>query len=190
MAAHDAVVSAPALSDDFACALGVKLDQGNAPVLTQILTRMLVDERKVVDPPKDRWARRRPYLSMRGDICVERNDLLDKSGSYPSGHSTLGWSWALILAELAPDRATAILKRGRTYGESRVVCGVHYPSDVDQGRTNGAALVAALHGSSEFRADMDRARAEIEAARKSGGAVKPDPGQCGIEQAAEARRPW
>jgi acid phosphatase (class A) len=31
----------------------------------------------------------------------------------------------LILAELAPERATPILNRGRAYGESRVVCGVH-----------------------------------------------------------------
>jgi len=72
---------------------------------------------------------------------------------------------SLILAELAPDRATAILNRGRAFGESRVVCGVHSPSAVDAGRTNGASLVATLHGQTAFRADLEAAREELAALR-------------------------
>jgi acid phosphatase (class A) len=100
-----------------------------------------------------------------------------------SGHATISWAWGLILAELAPDRATEILMRARSIGESRVVCGVHYPSDVEEGRTNGAALVAALHSSPEFRADMEKARAEVAAARET---PHVGPGDClDTDQAAQ-----
>ena len=74
-----------------------------------------------------------------------------KDGSYPSGHTAFGWAWALILTEIAPERADVILARGRAFGESRMVCNVHWYSDVVAGRTIGAAAVARLHAEPEFR---------------------------------------
>jgi len=189
LAINDVEQSPEAAFLDFACALGVTLDDGKAPVLSSIFSRIRTDARWAVDPPKDHYARPRPYLAQGGDICVEKSPSLAASPSYPSGHSTLSWAWGLILTELAPDRATQILTRARVYAESRVVCGVHYPSDIEAGRANGSILVAALHSSPEFRADMDKARAEIEAARKAGG-VMPDPGQCKVEAEAAATRSW
>ncbi|MEI9965075.1 MAG: phosphatase PAP2 family protein [Caulobacteraceae bacterium] len=189
LATTDAEQSPEAAFVDFGCALGVVLDDGSAPTLSNLFARIQKDARAVVDPPKDHYARKRPYLLASGDICVDKTDALAKSGSYPSGHTTLSWAWGLILTELAPDRSTEILLRARAYGESRVVCGVHYPSDIEAGRTNGAGLVAALEGSAEFRADLEKARAELDAARKAGG-PKPDAGRCDIERAAEAQVPW
>jgi acid phosphatase (class A) len=169
----------------FACAIGLTLDQTNAPTLQRLLSRVGIDGRGVVDPPKDSFNRPRPYVGVAGDppICVEKTDSLAKSASYPSGHATISWTWGLILAELAPDRSTEILMRARAIGESRVVCGVHYVSDVEAGRTNGAALVAALHSSPEFRADMEKARAEVAAARET---PHVGPGDClDTDQAAQ-----
>src|ERR1700722_11739745 len=169
----------------FACAIGLTLDQTNAPTLQRLLSRVGIDGRAVVDPPKDSFNRPRPYVGVAGDppICVEKTDSLAKSASYPSGHATISWTWGLILAELAPDRSTEILMRARAIGESRVVCGVHYVSDVEAGRTNGAALVAALHSSPEFRADMEKARAEVAAARET---PHVGPGDClDTDQAAQ-----
>ena len=190
LAQNDVEQSPEAAFLDFACALGVTLDDGSAPTLQTIFSKLRTDARAFVDPPKDHWARHRPYVDLPGDICVEKTESLAKSASYPSGHSTLSWAWGLILAELAPDRATEILERARAYGESRVVCGVHYPSDIEAGRTNGSALVAILHANPDFRADMEKARAEVAAARKAGSGVVPDPGRCRIEADAESRRPW
>lgn len=189
LAINDVEQSPEAAFLDFACALGVTLDDGKAPTLSNLFSRIQKDARQVVDPPKDHYARHRPYLDQDGAICVEKTPGLAASASYPSGHSTLSWAWGLILAELAPDRATQILTRARVYAESRVVCGVHYPSDIEAGRANGSILVAALHASPEFRADLDKARAEVEAARRSGG-VTPDPGECKVEADAAATRPW
>jgi acid phosphatase (class A) len=191
LAASDANETPEAAFLNFSCALGVTLDDGSAPTLATMFSRMRKDEDAITEGPKDKFAVRRPYLDLPGEICVARPDpSKPPSGSYPSGHATLGWAYALILAELAPDKATEILTRGRVFGESRIACGVHYPSDIEAGRTNGAALVAALHASAEFRADLEKARAELAAARKSGGVVPPAPGRCKIEQDAADHRPW
>lgn len=175
--------------NDFACALGVRLDQRSAPTLYALLGRIMSDARPFIDPAKDHYARQRPFVRMAGNICVPKTDSLARSGSYPSGHSTVSWAWGLIFADLAPDRATQILSRARAYSESRVVCGVHYPSDIANGRLNGSALFAALQASADFRADMEKARAEVAAARAAGGPPQ-DPGVCKVEADAESHRPW
>ena len=73
----------------------------------------------------------------------DREQNLRAQGSYPSGHTSIGWAWALVLAEASPNESTAILARGRAFGESRLVCNVHWQSDVIEGRFIGAATVAA-----------------------------------------------
>ena len=189
MATADAQAGPKAGLDDFACALGARLDEANAPILLGLLTRVGRDARAMIDPPKDHFGRKRPFVGRKAEICVPHDRSLDESASYPSGHATMGWTWALILAELAPDRATEVLMRGRAYGESRVVCGVHYPSDVEAGRTTASGLVAALHGDAAFRADMDRARVELAAARAAAPPAL-DPARCALEAEAGAHRPW
>jgi hypothetical protein len=86
----------------------------------------------------------------------------DQAGqSYPSGHASIGWAWALVLADLAPDRAEAILARGRAFGESRAVCGVHFPSDIAAGQDIGGHVVTRLYAEPAFRADLERARGAV-----------------------------
>ena len=94
----------------------------------------------------------------------------------------------LILAELAPDRATEILSRARAFGEGRLVCGVHNLSAVEAGRMNASIVVAGLHGNAEFRKDLEVARQEVAAARKAGPA--PDPTACAKEAATVAINPY
>lgn len=152
----------------FACALGTPLTVANAPTLMKLMGRVAMDARAVIDPPKDFFARPRPYIAEPdAPVCVEKTDALTKSASYPSGHASLSWAWGLILAELAPDRATDVLARARAIGESRIVCGVHYLSDVEAGRTNGAALFAALQTNADFQADLAKARDELNVARQT-----------------------
>ena len=95
-------------------------------------------------------------------------EALRDSGSYPSGHTAIGWAWGLILAEIDPEHANALIDRGRNYGHSRLVCNVHWYSDVQQGQFMGAAAVARLHGNPEFMADLAKARIELAYARTLG----------------------
>jgi len=188
MAAKDAVISPAMVLEDFSCALGVKLDPANAPKLLGLMSRMGRDVGASVEGGKAKYRRPRPFVRIPGPICYGKPEEIGRSWSYPSGHSTWGWSAALILAEIVPERASQILARGRAYGESRVVCGVHYVSDVEAGRTNGAGLVAALHTSPAFQADVAAARAEIAALRRSTPA--PEAAQCAALDAASSSTPW
>jgi acid phosphatase (class A) len=185
--AHDDI-DERAILKDMACAVGVELSPANAPKLTGLLQRARTDFRDGVNRPKDHYGRKRPYLVDDGPICDEKTASLAASPDYPSGHTTWGWGVALILAELAPDRATDILVRGRSFGESRIVCGVHNFSAVEAGRTNGAAIVAALHGSAQFRADLEAARAEVAAARKASPA--PEAAACAAQASLVEKSPY
>lgn len=115
-------------------------------------------------------------------ICTpEDEEVLREDGSYPSGHTAVGWGWALILSELAPDRGEQILARGRAFGESRTVCNVHWYSDVVAGRLVGAAAVAKLHTDPAFREALDAARSDLERMRSAGQAP---PTNCAAEAKA------
>jgi acid phosphatase (class A) len=57
------------------------------------------------------------------------------------------------------------MQRATAYGESRVVCGLHFPSDVAAGQALAEAVFAQLETIPAFRRDLARAKAEIDAAR-------------------------
>ena len=82
------------------------------------------------------------------------------NGSYPSGHTSLGWSTALVLAEMVPELQDTLLRTGFQYGESRVIVGAHYQSDVDAGYLCGTTAVAVMHASEYFQKDLEAARKE------------------------------
>lgn len=186
MAINDA--SIPNTMKDLSCAVGVELTPKNAPRFSALIQRTGPDISWATNHPKDIYKRQRPYLIDEGPTCVEKSAALTNSPDYPSGHVTWSWTVGLILAELVPDRATEILIRARAFGESRLVCGVHNMSAVESGRSNASILVAGLHGSSEFRKDMDAARAEIAKARAAGPA--PDPAACAAEAEVTKGSPY
>jgi acid phosphatase (class A) len=73
----------------------------------------------------------------------------------------IGTLTGMVLAELYPSRSAEVLARGMEFGESRVVCGFHYQSDVDAGRLAAAGLMARLQGEQSFRDAMDAVRTEL-----------------------------
>jgi acid phosphatase (class A) len=187
LAIHDDIYDADVVLADFDCALGARLDAANAPRLLALLIRVQQDGVGVVRAAKKLYRRDRPIAGNDAPFCKDRKAYAG-SFSFPSGHATMSWAFTVILAELAPDRTNEIMARGRAYGESRVVCGAHWPTDLEAGHSAGAALVAALHGDAAFRADLDAARAEVVAARAHPQA--PDAAMCKIEDAASAHQPW
>lgn len=188
--AQNDVPSLPAnMLKDFSCAVGVQMSPEVTPKLLAMLSKMGIDASRQVSSVKDVFKRPRPYLiAGEGNICTPKSESLAASPDYPSGHSTWGWAVAMFLAELAPDQATPILVRGRAFGESRVVCGVHSVSAIEAGRVNGGALLASWRGNPAFRADLEAVRAELEAVRKTG--AKPDAAACKVEAEQTAKTPW
>jgi len=145
----------------YACAAGLDISPQTTPVTAHILERAEQDVRTIGTPAKDHYARLRPLIGNDKPVCVPRAPWMETNASYPSGHSMTGWAWALILVELAPDKAGPLLEAGKEMGESRVICGMHYPSDVEAGRDLAAAMVARMRANPEFRADMEKARREV-----------------------------
>ena len=93
---------------------------------------------------------------------------MEKNGSYPSGHAAIGWAWALLSTEISPDQSDAILARGLAFGDSRIICNVHWQSDVIEGRLMGASVIARLHADPIFRADIEAAKTELATVRANG----------------------
>jgi acid phosphatase (class A) len=182
LAVNDDRIAQDALLGDFSCALGLDLSAAEAPALERLLARASADLYYLLDPPKNLYQRARPFLTEQGPICVMPTESLARQGSYPSRHAGTGWLYAMLLGEIDPAHADALIARGRAFGQSRVVCGLHYQSDVDAARLGATALAAALHGEPEFEADLDAARAELHALRAEG-AKKPAAPACAGEAA-------
>jgi acid phosphatase (class A) len=180
MAEHDAHITFPAVADTFSCALDIEISERQTPATYMLLRRTLADVGLATYSAKNAYQRQRPFMVNGQPTCTpEEEEQLRHDGSYPSGHTSIGWGWALILAELAPDRAEEILARGRAYGESRIVCNVHWYSDVVAGRMVGAGAVARLHSNQQFLDAMASARSELNGLRAEGVTLN---GACAQEQ--------
>lgn len=182
LASRDANLKFPKAAETLSCALDMPISQEATPHLNMLLRRTLVDAGLSTYAAKDTYKRTRPFATHKDGTCTPQEEAqLSKDGSYPSGHAALGWAWALLLSELSPERADALLARGHAFGQSRVICGVHWQSDVDAGRLVGSAAVARLHADPVFNAQMAAARSEVAAARSRGAKPSLD---CQAESAA------
>lgn len=165
----DANLMFPAAADTFSCVLGLPISEQGTPHLNMLLRRSLADAGLATYAAKDHYQRTRPFVVHKETTCTPAEEaMLSKDGSYPSGHSAVGWAAALILVQLAPERTDAILARGYAFGQSRVVCNVHWQSDVDAGRVIASAAVARLQSDPVFRRQLRLARAEVADARARG----------------------
>lgn len=184
LATRDADLSLPNAARAFTCALGVEISEAGTPRAYNLLRRSMADVGLSTYPTKTKYQRTRPFVVTSTPTCTPaEEDFLRHDGSYPSGHSAIGWGWALVLTQVAPERQNEILARGRAFGQSRVVCNVHWLSDTEEGRVMASATVARLQSAPEFRADVEAARTEIAAARTA----KPAPANdCASEAAALA----
>jgi len=120
LAVADAEIFAPEATSVFSCAAGVAIGPRTTPVLDRLLRKTLADLSESTAEIKRAYVRPRPFMVNGEPICTPAAEpSLRGNGSYPSGHSAIGYGWGLILAELAPDRAARIVARGRAFGDSR-----------------------------------------------------------------------
>lgn len=182
LAIEDANLIFPRAAGTFSCALNAPITEQDTPHLYMLLRRALADAALSTSTAKKSYMRTRPFAENKDPSCTpDQEAFLKKNGSYPSGHAAIGWVWALILSEVAPAQSDAILARGRAFGQSRVICNVHWQIDIIEGRFMGAAAVARLHADPAFRDAIEAAKAELAAVRAKG---LPPQRDCGAEAEA------
>ena len=161
-ATRDAVYGLATILTEFREAFGMEITKEGTPEIYKVLDMGTETCGKVCSLPKKKYMRRRPFMVFNeGTLYPEDEPSLRKNGSFPSGHTTLGWSAALLMMEINPDRANEILARGYRYGENRVVVGAHWQSDTDAARIATSAAYAKLHTSEAFLLQMRKAREEF-----------------------------
>jgi acid phosphatase (class A) len=184
LAARDANLAFPKAPEAFSCALGIVISEHTTPHLNMLLWRTLADVAATGSKAKRAYKRVRPFVVLKAPTCTPTDEvrLAGDDDSYPSGHAGIGWAWALVLTQVAPDHADALLARGRAFAQSRGICGVHWKSDIEAGRLVGTATVARLQANPSFDAQAAAAREEIANARTGGQA--PAPADCDAEARA------
>lgn len=165
--ADEAIVDAKAYGADqlmgrFSDAAQAPLSATGRPMLARLLTRALKEVGNYSEFYKNVAERPRPYVEdPKIALCYDNPDHpLVALRSYPSGHAANGYAGALLIAEVLPERRQRILARGIRYGENRVACGAHHPSDVLQGQLLAAAYFKQVSSNVRFMQDLECARAE------------------------------
>jgi hypothetical protein len=151
-------------------------------------------------PGADAYGNSRPFQTEQGLYQFQGPDYLNRqsgnfvynhgpamdltnSPSYPSGHTTYGYTGSLLLAVLVPDRYPQMVARGAEYGTDRIIMGSHYAMDVLGGRTLALYDVAHLLANDpdylglpangvapikDFQSAVKKARGELVSALQSG----------------------
>lgn len=171
---QDARVSGDGVPKAFSEAFGIDITKDGTPEIYKLVVGMREDAGDLATrEAKNHYNRVRPFAFFNEMTCnPEQQQELSTNGSYPSGHTSIGWATALVLSEINPDRIDEILDRGFQMGESRVICGYHFQSDVDAGRVVAAGAVARLHADEGFNRQLDKAKKEFARLQKEG-KVKP-----------------
>ncbi|MBA3999764.1 MAG: PA-phosphatase [Brevundimonas sp.] len=170
----------------FDCPLNTRLADDPPPAVGRLLARSLRDASVASNAAKAVGFRARPVADdPERRACIRVDDDLRSTASHPSGHATVGALWGRIMAEVAPDQAGALIRIGDEIGVSRVVCALHYPSDVAAGQRLGVALFEAVRMTPDYQADLAAARVELAQARTLG---RLNPG-CAAERVALGQTP-
>jgi len=161
IAKRDAVWTFPALFAEFGGTFGLTIPEESTPAIWKVMTRSLVTTDQMRVAPKAFYHRRRPFEVFHEPMLTGEEAALSGEGSYPSGHTMRGWTTALLLSEVNPAAADTLFARAWMYGESRVIAGAHWQSDVDATRSAAAIGYAYLHNNAEFQAEMALAKDEF-----------------------------
>jgi acid phosphatase (class A) len=145
----------------FADVLGPGLTGERLPKTFALGQKACREASAVAGEAKKHWQRPRPFVTN-----PEVKPILSTSAdrSYPSGHATCGYLWAILLGDMLPEQRDALFARGVRYGMNRVVGGVHYPTDVEAGRLGAAVIAAMMFANPAFRRDFEAGRVELRAA--------------------------
>ena len=146
----------------FSAAFGKELSDEGTPLTLKLLRRSIITIRRSATHPKATYMRVRPYVYFDEPTLIPDHEERERNtGSYPSGHTVRGWGMALVLAQLNPAQQDEILLAGYEWGQSRVIAGYHWQSDVDTSRLLASACFARLQSCPEYQQDVAAAKEEL-----------------------------
>jgi len=141
---------------------GHKISKEETPAIYNVLTRGVTTIEAIRIKPKAHHFRIRPFVYFNEpSIFPQDDEWLSKEGSYPSGHTIRAWACALLMSQINPSTAEAVFARAWESGESRVISGCHWQSDVNASRPTADMGYARLQTCPEFQRDMARAQEEL-----------------------------
>jgi acid phosphatase (class A) len=148
----------------FASAIGPSFDLAKLPATAAMLADIGATEDVVSKNAKTFFHRDRPWIAIADWQTCSEHKPGPAQNSYPSGHATTAYAMGIVLALLMPDKAQAILARSSAFAENRLVCGVHFRSDIAAGQAFGTAIALDLLQNADFRKEYDAAATELAAA--------------------------
>ena len=139
--------------------LGDNFTEAKLPLVAAFGKRVRNDEGLNAGPAKIGFHRVRPYNLDKTlkPICKTKT----KDDSYPSGHTTTGFLLGLTLIDMVPEKRDAILARAEQYGHNRLICGVHYASDIPASKLVAYVTHAVMAQNPDYQKEMAAARTEL-----------------------------
>ena len=187
-AQRDAVYSMQTVIDEMGPLFGLEITKEGTPEIYTILQDVCASCDSIYSDAKAKFNRLRPYTYYNeGTLIPEKEEKHRYEGSYPSGHTVFFWTSALLLADInqSNEAMEALLARGYEFGQSRVIAGYHWQSDVDAGRTAGSVLYQLIRNHERFIGQLVKARAEF--TEKTGNATRMTDAPRTQQQNASAR---
>lgn len=177
-AQNDAVYSMQTAIDAYSPLFGLEITKEETPEIYSILKDVCASCDSIYSDAKAAFNRQRPYAYYdEGTLIPEKEEKHRYEGSYPSGHTVFFWASALLLSDInqTNEAMEALLTRGYEFGQSRVIAGYHWQSDVDAGRMAGSVLYQLIRNHERFIGQLARARAEFKEKTSGSTAVQAVP---------------
>ncbi len=166
-ATQDARISPEYFSKIYGAVLGREISLQRTPAIYTIIARSIADYGLSTYDAKNHYQRTRPFVEFGLPTCTPyAEDYLREDGGYPSGHTATGYGISLVLALVAPEHADELIERGKDYAQSRVVCKVHFPSDLEAGMQVADVVLSTQLENEQFRVDLQAAQTEWKALEK------------------------
>lgn len=160
-AKREAEYSVEMMYSVFGDAMQITLSTETTPAICALIGHILDKASETADRLKPLRFRKRPFVQLGEPSSVAGDEEKERGkSSFPSGHTNLGWTTALVMAEVAPDHQNEILRRGYQYGYNRLIVGYHWATDIEATRMLSSGLVARLHADPTFTRLVADAREE------------------------------
>jgi len=161
-AALEATTNVDTMALLFSGAFGRSLSREETPRTLELVARSIRTFRKSVQQPKNFYLRKRPFVYYNEDTLFPAHEAHERNtGSYPSGHTVRAWGLALVLSQLCPERQDTLMRAAYEWGQSRVIAGYHWQSDIEAAKTTAAAVFARLQTCPAYLEDVRKAREEL-----------------------------